>query len=156
MFGALVKTYYAEKMGIDPANIVSVSIMPCTAKKFECQRPEMNASATRMSTTPSRSGTRPDDQGSRHDFKSLPEEEYDAPLGISTGAAVIFGATGGVMEAALRTAYELYTGKTLEKIDFEPVRGLTGIKTATVDANGTMSRSPLPTHLPTPASSWTR
>ncbi|MGE5580836.1 MAG: NADH-dependent [FeFe] hydrogenase, group A6 [Bacillota bacterium] len=141
MFGALAKTYYAEKMGIDPANIVSVSIMPCTAKKFECQRPEMNSSGFQdvdyvltvreLARMIKESGL---------DFKSLPEEEYDAPLGISTGAGVIFGATGGVMEAALRTAYELYTGKPLDKIDFEPVRGLTGLKTATVDADGTKLR----------------
>ncbi len=139
MFGALAKTYYAEKTGIDPANIVSVSIMPCTAKKYECQRPEMNDSGYQdvdyvltvreLARMIKETGV---------DFRSLPEEEYDDPLGISTGAGVIFGATGGVMEAALRTAYELYTGKPLEKIDFEPVRGLTGLKTAEVDANGTI------------------
>ena len=137
MFGALAKTYYAEKMGIDPAKIVVVSIMPCTAKKYECQRPEMNSSGYQdvdyvltvreLARMIKESGM---------DFRNLPDDEYDAPLGISTGAAVIFGATGGVCEAALRTVYEIYTGKTLDKIDFEPLRGFTGIKTATVDLNG--------------------
>ena len=139
MFGALTKTYYAEKTGIDPANMVVVSIMPCTAKKFECQRPEMTASGFQdvdyvltvreLANMIKQAGI---------DFNGLTEEEYDDPLGISTGAAVIFGATGGVMEAAVRTAYELYTGKTLEKIDFEMVRGLDGVKEASVDLNGTV------------------
>ncbi len=138
MFGALAKTYYAEKAGIDPADIVMVSIMPCTAKKYECQRPEMSASGYQdvdyvltvreLATMIKQAGI---------DFQNLPDEEYDAPLGISTGAAVIFGATGGVMEAALRTAYELYTGKTLASVDFENVRGLEGLKKATVDLDGT-------------------
>ncbi|MGI6642454.1 MAG: NADH-dependent [FeFe] hydrogenase, group A6 [Bacillota bacterium] len=141
MFGALAKTYYAEKAGIDPADIVVVSIMPCTAKKFECQRPEMSASGYQdvdyvltvreLASMIKQAGI---------DFKNLPDEEYDPPLGISTGAGVIFGATGGVMEAALRTAYELYTGKTLASVDFENVRGLEGLKKATVDLNGTELR----------------
>ena len=137
MFGALAKTYYAEKTGIDPSKIVVVSIMPCTAKKFECQRPEMTASGHQdvdyvltvreLSRMIKEAGI---------DFANLPEEEYDAPLGISTGAGVIFGATGGVMEAAIRTAYELHTGKALERIDFTPVRGLAGLKTAEVRLDG--------------------
>lgn len=137
MFGALVKTFYAEKAGIDPQNIVSVSIMPCTAKKAEAVRPEMRSSGyqdvdyvittrelARMIRT------------AGIDFTHLPEEEYDAPMGIGTGAGVIFGATGGVMEAALRTVYELVTGKELPGLNFTPVRGLEGIKEATVSLNG--------------------
>ncbi len=133
MFGALAKTYYAEKMGIDPADIMSVSLMPCTAKKYECERPEMRSSGYKdvdgvltvreLARMIKEAGI---------DFKNLPEEEYDDPFGIGTGAGVIFGATGGVMEAALRTVYEVVTGKTLEKIDFEMVRGLVGLKKATV------------------------
>lgn len=133
MFGALAKTYYAEKAGIDPADIVSVSIMPCVAKKFEAQRPEMNDSGyqdvdyvltTReLARLIKRAGI---------SFDRLPDEKYDDPLGISTGAALIFGATGGVMEAALRTVYEIVTGETLADINFHAVRGLTGVKEATV------------------------
>ncbi len=139
MFGAVAKTYYAEKMGIAPSKMTVVSIMPCTAKKFECQRPEMNASGYQdvdyvltvreLARMIKQAGI---------DFQNLPEQEYDAPLGISTGAGVIFGATGGVMEAAIRTAYEIYTGKTLPKVDFEAVRGIEGIKEASVDLNGTI------------------
>lgn len=133
MFGALAKTYYAQKAGIDPANIFSVSVMPCTAKKFEAQRPEMNSSGYRdvdvVLTT--RELARMMKQAGI-DFTDMPEEDYDAPLGISTGAAVIFGATGGVMEAALRTAYELITKTTLPSLDFYDVRGLEGVKEATV------------------------
>lgn len=137
MFGALAKTYYAQKSGIDPKDIVSVSIMPCTAKKFECQRPEMNASGYQdvdYVLTVRELARMIKEAGI--DFKNLPDEDYDAPFGIGSGAGVIFGATGGVMEAALRTVYEIVTGKTLEKIDFESVRGLTGLKTATVDVGG--------------------
>ncbi|EAX48145.1 hydrogenases, Fe-only [Thermosinus carboxydivorans Nor1] len=133
MFGALAKTYYAERVGIDPKDIVSVSIMPCTAKKAEAVRPEMRASGYQdvdyVLTT--RELARMIREAGI-DFAGLPEEEYDAPLGISTGAGVIFGATGGVMEAALRTVAELVTGKELECIDFHNVRGLTGIKEAEV------------------------
>lgn len=138
MFGALAKTFYAEKAGIDPKDIVSVSIMPCTAKKFECNRPEMSDSGYQdvdYVLTVRELARMIKEAGL--DFKNLPDEEYDAPFGIGTGAGLIFGATGGVMEAALRTVYELVTGKTLEKIDFEDVRGLTGLKKATVDVNGT-------------------
>lgn len=133
MFGALAKTFYAEKAGVDPANIFSVSIMPCTAKKFEAQRPEMNASGYQdvdVVLTTRELGRMFKRAGI--DFNTLLEEDYDDPLGISTGAAVIFGATGGVMEAALRTVYEIVTGKTLASVDFVDVRGLTGVKEATV------------------------
>jgi NADP-reducing hydrogenase subunit HndD len=133
MFGALVKTYYAEKMGIDSKDIVSVSIMPCTAKKAEASREEMNSSGYQdvdYVLTTRELGRMIRESGI--DFDVLAAEEYDAPMGISTGAAVIFGATGGVMEAALRTVAEVVTGKELECIDFHNVRGLTGIKEASV------------------------
>lgn len=153
MFGAVAKTYYAEKTGVDPRNIVVVSIMPCTAKKYEAKRPEMDGAfhywkeqlslkdeehffdvdfslTTReLARMFSESGV---------NFSSLPEERFDSPLGESTGAAVIFGATGGVMEAALRTAYEVYTGKTLHDVNFTSVRGFQGIKEADVNLNGTI------------------
>jgi NADH-quinone oxidoreductase subunit G/NADP-reducing hydrogenase subunit HndD len=137
MFGALAKTYYAEKAGIDPADIYVVSIMPCTAKKFEAGRAEMDSSGHPdvdvVLTT--RELCRMFKEAGL-DFANLPEEEYDAPLGITTGAALIFGATGGVMEAALRTAYEVITGNALPSLDFESVRGMEGIKEATVDVGG--------------------
>ncbi len=138
MFGALAKSYYPQKAGIDPANIVSVSIMPCTAKKYESARPEMNGSGYRdvdiVLTT--RELARMIKQAG-FDFNKLTEEDFDAPLGLSTGAAVIFGTSGGVMEAALRTVYEVVTGKELANVDFEGVRGLTGVKEAEVDLDGT-------------------
>ncbi|RDV83281.1 [Fe-Fe] hydrogenase large subunit C-terminal domain-containing protein, partial [Ammonifex thiophilus] len=137
MFGAIVKTYYAKLKGIDPANIVSVSIMPCTAKKFEAARPEMNASGYRdvdIVLTSRELGRMIKEAGI--DFANLPDENYDDPFGTGTGAGQIFGATGGVMEAALRTAYELATGKTLPKLDFVEVRGMKGIKEAAVEFNG--------------------
>ncbi|ACX52871.1 hydrogenase, Fe-only [Ammonifex degensii KC4] len=137
MFGAIVKTYYAQLKGINPANIVSVSIMPCTAKKFEAARPEMNASGYRdvdVVLTSRELGRMIKEAGI--DFANLPDENYDDPFGIGTGAGQIFGATGGVMEAALRTAYELATGKTLPKLDFVEVRGMKGIKEASVELNG--------------------
>lgn len=138
MFGALAKTYYPQKVGVDPAKIVTVSVMPCTAKKFEAQRPEMNSSGYRdvdvvltvreLARMLKQAGI---------DLPNLPESEYDDPMGISTGAGVIFGATGGVMEAALRTAYEVVTGRELTRLDFEEVRGMEGIREATVDLDGT-------------------
>ena len=151
MFGAVAKTYYAQKLNLDPRNMVVVSIMPCTAKKFEAKRPEM-ASAfefwkDKMNLKDSdhfqdvdfvlttREAARMIKEAGI-DFINLADENFDEPLGVSTGAGVIFGATGGVMEAALRTAYEVLTGKTLEKLDFEAVRGLQGIKTAEVDIAG--------------------
>jgi NADH-quinone oxidoreductase subunit G len=133
MFGALAKTYYAELAGIDPKDIVSVSIMPCTAKKFEAQRPEMNSSGFRdvdyVLTT--RELGRMIKEGGI-DFLNLPDEDYDAPMGEYTGAGTIFGATGGVMEAALRTVYAVVTGENLPSLDITPVRGLEGVKEATV------------------------
>ncbi|MDO4547774.1 MAG: NADH-dependent [FeFe] hydrogenase, group A6 [Clostridia bacterium] len=137
MEGAMVKSYFAEKEGIDPSKIVVVSVMPCTAKKFECQRPEMGQGELKdvdiVITT--REFARMIKQAGI-DFNALPDDDFDSILGESTGAAVIFGATGGVMEAALRTAYEVVTGKTLEDVDFKAVRGLVGVKEATVDLNG--------------------
>ncbi|EGO64409.1 NADH-dependent [FeFe] hydrogenase, group A6 [Acetonema longum] len=133
MFGALVKTYYAEKSGISPAGIVSVSIMPCTAKKAEAARTEMKSNGHQdvdYVLTTRELGRMIREAGL--DFNALPSEEYDAPLGISTGAGVIFGATGGVMEAALRTVAETVTGKALPDIEFHNVRGLTGIREAVV------------------------
>lgn len=133
MFGALVKTYYAKIAGIDPKNIVSVSIMPCTAKKFEAQRPEMNSSGYRdvdYVLTTRELGRMIKEAGI--DFVNLVDEGYDAPMGQYTGAATIFGATGGVMEAALRTVYAVVTGKNLEDLNVTPVRGLDGVKDATL------------------------
>lgn len=138
MFGALAKTYYAQKAGIPAEKIYVVSIMPCTAKKYECTRPEMRSSGFQdvdvVLTT--RELARMIKQAG-FDMKTIAEAEYDAPLGISTGAAVIFGASGGVMEAALRTVYEVVTGENLKNVDFKQVRGLTGIKEAEVDLAGT-------------------
>jgi len=139
MFGALAKGYYAEKIGRSPEEIFSVSIMPCTAKKFEADRDEMsldgeNPDVDVVLTTRELAKML---RQAGVDFNQLEEEEYDAPFGLSTGAAVIFGATGGVMEAALRTVYEVVTGKTLESLDFKGVRGLEGIKEAEVYLDGT-------------------
>lgn len=138
MFGAIAKTYYAEKSGIDPKDIYVVSIMPCTAKKYECGRSEMTDSG--YADVDAALTTRELAKMIRLagiDFSNLPEEEYDDPLGISTGAGVIFGASGGVMEAALRTVYEVVTKETLPSLDFTAVRGLEGIKEAEVDLKGT-------------------
>ncbi len=138
MFGSVAKTYYADQLGIKREDMVVVSIMPCLAKKYECERDEFKVNGN------------PDVDFSistrelaaliktyNIDFVSLPDEDFDAPLGESTGAAVIFGATGGVIEAAVRTAYEVFTGKSLPKIDFTELRGLEGIRQATIDFNGT-------------------
>ncbi|MCD4707510.1 MAG: [FeFe] hydrogenase, group A [Candidatus Sabulitectum sp.] len=135
MFGALAKTYLCEKEGIDPAKVVSVSVMPCTAKKFEKDRPEMNDSGYQdvdyVITTRELARMI---QEAGIDFDHLPIEKFDRLMGDSTGAAVIFGATGGVMEAALRTAYEVATGKEIpfEGLNVMPVRGFEGIKEAAV------------------------
>lgn len=137
MFGAVAKTYYAEKMGIDPKDMFVVSIMPCTAKKFEAGRPEMSSTGTRdidVALTTRELARMIKEMGI--DITGLPNEEYDDPLGISTGAGAIFGATGGVMEAALRTAYEVYTGTELEELEFHGVRGMQGIKEAEVMMGG--------------------
>ena len=137
MFGAIAKSYYAEKAGIKPEDIVSVSIMPCTAKKFEARRPDQDANGVadvdyalttrELARMIRRVGLR---------FQSLPDENYDTPMGLSTGAAVIFGTTGGVMEAALRTAVETLTGEELSALDFTDVRGMDGIKEATYPVAG--------------------
>ncbi|TWH48189.1 NADH-dependent [FeFe] hydrogenase, group A6 [Sporomusa sp. KB1] len=133
MFGAVAKTYYAEKAGIDPKDIVSVSIMPCTAKKAEAARPEMNSSGYQdvdYVLTTRELGRMVRAAGIN--FAKLTETEFDAPLGIGSGAGVIFGATGGVTEAALRTVAKLVSGKELDNIEFQAVRGMTGIKEASV------------------------
>ncbi len=137
MFGAVVKSYYAEKMGLKPEDIVSVSVMPCTAKKFEVGREDQDANGVPDVdyTLTTRELARMIKQAGIR-FTSLPKEDFDTPLGISTGAATIFGATGGVMEAALRTAVETLTGEELEKPDFADVRGTQGIKEATYNVAG--------------------
>ena len=139
MFGAVAKNYFADKIGVKREDMVVVSIMPCLAKKSECARdefkvngdPDVNYSLTTRELAHML-------KQSNIDLNQLPEEDFDSPLGQSTGAAVIFGATGGVMEAAVRTAYEVYCGKPLPKIDLEAVRGIYGdsVRTATVDFNG--------------------
>jgi NADH-quinone oxidoreductase subunit G/NADP-reducing hydrogenase subunit HndD len=137
MMGALIKTYYAQKAGIDPKDMVVVSAMPCTAKKFECQRPEMRSSGYQdvdyVITT--RELAKMIKQAGI-DFDNLEDGTYDDPLGEYTGAGTIFGATGGVMEAALRTAYEVATGKVLDNVDFTMVRGLEGVKEAVIPVEG--------------------
>ena len=139
MFGALAKTYFAQKRNIDPAKIVSVSIMPCTAKKYEADRPEMRASGYKdvdyvlttreLAIMIKQAGI---------DFRTLEPTHHDSLMGDSTGAAVIFGATGGVMEAALRTAYEIVTGKEVpfKNLNITPVRGLEGVKEASIKIEG--------------------
>ena len=129
MMGAVVKSYYAEKHSIDPAKIFVVSIMPCTAKKFEARRPEL--SSTGYPDVDAVLTTRELAKMIKQagiDFVKLEDEEFDPTLGDSTGAGVIFGATGGVMEAALRTVYELVTGKSIENLEINAVRGLDGVK----------------------------
>lgn len=137
MSGAIIKTWYAEKMGIDPKDIVVVGIMPCTAKKFETKRDDQAASGypdVDYSLTTRELGRMIESAGIY--FKHLPDEEFDNPLGDSTGAAVIFGATGGVMEAALRTAVEKLSSEELKSLDFTEVRGTDGIKEASYTVNG--------------------
>ena len=133
MFGAIAKTYYADILGIPREKMVVVSIMPCLAKKYECARPEfaVNGNPDVDIVLSTRELARLIKR-MNIDFANLPDEDFDAPLGESTGAAPIFGATGGVIEAALRTAYELATGQTLDKVDFEAVRGMEGIRAAKV------------------------
>ncbi|MBU1784544.1 MAG: [FeFe] hydrogenase, group A [Candidatus Omnitrophica bacterium] len=133
MFGAIVKTWYAEKNNIDPKDIVSVSLMPCSAKKFECERPEMDASGFKdvdyALTTREIAGMIKE---CGIDLPNLPDSDFDDPLGIGSGAALVFGATGGVMEAAIRTAYELVTGEEVpfKNLNIIPVRGMEGIRHA--------------------------
>lgn len=135
MFGSVLKSYYAEKNGLDPKDVVVVSIMPCTAKKFEAARPEMEVNGIRdvdVVLTTRELGKMIYDIGI--DFPDLGDSTFDNPFGNATGAGVIFGATGGVMEAALRTAADLLTGISADNIEYEPVRGLEGVKAAIVQA----------------------
>ena len=137
MFGATVKTYLAEKLGLDPKKIVNVSIMPCTAKKFEIGREDQSAAGVPdvdYALTTRELARLIKRQGIK--FASLPDEGFDDPLGEYTGAGVIFGATGGVMEAALRTAVETITGEPLKNVEFKEVRGTQGIKEATYNVAG--------------------
>ncbi|MBE5821364.1 MAG: 2Fe-2S iron-sulfur cluster binding domain-containing protein [Clostridiales bacterium] len=138
MFGAIIKSYYAEKNNIDPKNIFVVSVMPCVAKKFEANRDEMNVDSIQDvdAVITTRELARMIKQANI-DFVTLEDEKFDDPMGEATGAAVIFGTTGGVMEAALRTAQDVLTGQSVDKIEFEDVRGEKGIKEATVNINGT-------------------
>jgi len=137
MFGAIAKTYFADKIKKGRKDLVVVSIMPCVAKKYECTREEFatdgnpdvdfSISTRELANLIKRANI---------DFNKLPDEDFDAPMGESTGAAVIFGTTGGVIEAATRSAFELHTGKTLDKVDFDQLRGMEGIREATVDFDG--------------------
>ena len=133
MLGAVIKSYYAGREDLDPNKVVVVSVMPCTAKKFEAQRPELSNNGLQdvdVVITTRELARMIKEAGI--DFARLPDEDFDDMFGESTGASVIFGVTGGVMEAALRTVYEVVTGKTLEKLEFEGVRGFEGVKEATV------------------------
>jgi len=137
MFGAIAKTYFAEKIGVDRKNLVVVSVMPCLAKKYECQRDEFKVNGNpdvdfSISTRELAAFIKQ----ANIDFMDLPDEDFDHPMGESTGAGVIFGNTGGVIEAACRTAYELHTGKSLEKVEFNALRGMDGIRSATIDFDG--------------------
>ncbi len=138
MFGAIAKSYWAEKMNIKREDLVVVSIMPCLAKKYECKREEfsVNGNPDVDYVLSTRELARLIKQFNL-DLREMPTSDFDDPLGESTGAAVIFGVTGGVIEAATRTAYEVFTGKKLEKIEFTELRGLEGIRDAWVDFNGT-------------------
>lgn len=152
MFGALIKTYYAQKSGIDPSKIVCVALMPCTAKKFECNRPEMNSSGYKdvdwglttreMATMIKESGI---------DITKLPKTDFDSPFGTATGSGVIFGATGGVMESALRTVIEIVTGEKVERFydhaRITPVRGFEGIRVAEIKIPKTAPVPPILKHL---------
>ena len=154
MFGAIAKTYYAAKLGKRPEQIVVVSIMPCTAKKFECQRPEMDASGVRdvdIVLTTRELGKMIRAAGI--DFAALPDEEMDAPLGLSTGAADIFANTGGVMEAALRTVYEIVTGRELPLagLHVAPIEGLYGRQGGLAEIE---ARSPSGTSSKASRSTW--
>lgn len=137
MFGAVIKTYFAKKENIDPADICSVSVMPCTAKKFECKRPEFNDSGYQdvdISITVVELAKMIMTAGI--DFDDLDDHPFDSPFGLGSGAGQIFGSTGGVMEAALRTVSEVVTGKPLQKLEFEAVRGLDSVREAELTLNG--------------------
>ncbi len=138
MFGSIAKSYFAQQLNIKREDLIVVSIMPCVAKKYEAQRDEFKVDDNpdvdfSLTTRELASFIRL----ANIDFKKLPEEEFDKPLGESSGAGVIFGTTGGVIEAATRTAYEVFTKKTLDKVDFEQIRGFDGIRSAEVDFDGT-------------------
>ena len=137
MFGAITKTWWCEKRSIDRKKVVVVSIMPCLAKKYECERPEfsVNGSPDVDYSISTRELARLIKRANIN-FAQLPDSEFDTPMGESSGAAAIFGATGGVMEAALRTVYEVYTGKAIPKLEFNEVRGFEGIKEAVIDLDG--------------------
>src|ERR1035437_636454 len=137
MFGAIAKTYFAEKINVKREDLVVISIMPCVAKKYECSRDEFKTNGNpdvdfSLSTRELAQFIKQ----ANIDFNSLADEDFDRPLGESTGAAVIFGTTGGVIEAAVRTAYEIQTGKTLAKVDFQQLRGLENVRSATIDVDG--------------------
>ena len=138
MFGSIAKTYFADKLGIKREDLVVVSIMPCVAKKYECGRDEFkvnkNPDVDYALTTRELAALI---KISNINFRTLPNEDFDHPLGESTGAGVIFGTTGGVIEAAVRTAYELFTKKELPRLDFDELRGMEGIRKATIDFGGT-------------------
>lgn len=137
IFGAIIKSYYAEKSGIDKNDIYSVAIMPCTSKKFEAARPEHSTSGAQDidASLTTRELARMIKQAGI-DFASLPDEEFDQPFGMATGAGVIFGTTGGVMEAAIRTVYEILEKKPLDDLNITAVRGLEGVKEATLKIAG--------------------
>ncbi len=142
MFGAIAKTYYAEKINVDPKDMTVVSIMPCLAKKYEAAREELNSNPEYKDVdyvlTTRELAKMIKEAG--FNFDSIPEAEYDSPLGASTGAATIFGRTGGVAEAALRTAYEWITKEELKEVEFEALRGYEGVRIAEVDIKGTKVR----------------
>ncbi len=141
MMGTVIKTFYARKLGVQPSDVVVVSVMPCIAKKYEAAQPEHETGGVRdvdyVITT--RELAKMFKEGGI-DLRYMDDEDFDDPLGESTGAGVIFGATGGVLEAALRTVYEEVTGKTLDNVNFEAIRGLNGVKEAAIDLNGRIVR----------------
>ncbi len=141
MFGAIIKTYYARKVGIDPSKIVVVALMPCAAKKFECNRPEMRDSGFKdvdFGLTTREMATMIKEAGI--DLKDMPEKDFDHPLGLGSGAGLIFGATGGVMEAAIRTVYEIVTGKPVpfKNLEITPIRGMEGVREASLTIENTL------------------
>jgi NADP-reducing hydrogenase subunit HndD len=137
MFGAIAKTYFADKIGITRKDMVVVSIMPCLAKKYECQREEFSTDGNRdVDFSISTRELAAFIKQANIDLNNLQDEKFDSPMGESTGAGVIFGNTGGVIEAAVRTAYEIKTSKKLERVEFTELRGLEGVREATIDFNG--------------------
>ena len=141
MFGAIAKTYFTDKIGVDRQDMVVISIMPCLAKKYECQREEFSVDGSPdVDFSISTRELAHLIKQANLDLRKLEDSDFDSPLGESSGAAVIFGTTGGVIEAATRTAFELHTGKHLAKVDFEQLRGMEGIRSATVDFGGTEIR----------------